>query len=169
MKTSKPHKKKVILILWGFLLLIIVIVFLTILLLSLQTKPSNKQEPVSNVKTNSQQEQETYNRLMSKIEKEIDDLTKKPESSESNLLKYPPKTRHYTNGAILEITEYNQNTGKPIKESVYYENTGKIKTIVDFDENGKWKVVHRYDEDTGKLKSETFYNPDGTIKETKTY
>ncbi len=169
MKTNIQKKSKnQIFIIWGLFISGVILVILIILLLAMkpQLKTDTQNQPTLTSKTNSQQEQETYNRLMNKIEKEIDSLT---QQQQTPLLKYPKKTTHYPNGSILEIAEFNQDTGKKIKETEYDKDTGKIIKVVDFDENGKWSIVHRYHKDTGKLTRETFYNPDGTIKETKTY
>ena len=48
----------------------VILVLVTILLLFLQLKPQ------SNIKTNPQQDQETYNKILNKINQEVDKLTK---------------------------------------------------------------------------------------------
>ncbi|MBT1576989.1 hypothetical protein KEC49_02400, partial ['Elaeagnus angustifolia' witches'-broom phytoplasma] len=85
MKKNKSNKKKIFLILWGFFFVIALIVILYILLVSLQSETFR-------VETNPQQEQETYNNILNKIDKEIDKLTNQQE--QNPLLKYPPKANY---------------------------------------------------------------------------
>lgn len=71
MKTDNPIKPKTkIFIIWGLFISAVILVLVTILLLFLQLKPQ------SNIKTNPQQDQETYNKILNKINQEVDKLTK---------------------------------------------------------------------------------------------
>ncbi len=134
-----------IFIIWGLLISLAVIGLLIILLLAI--KPQTKTDTAS--------EQQTYNIIFNKIQKEVDKLNQPPKSN----LKYPNKIINLSNG-LLEITEYNQDTGKKLKEST----NKRIKVIV-FDENEKYSKIDEYDLKKGLIR-QTFYNPDGTVKTT---
>nr|WP_015083757.1 DUF2963 domain-containing protein [Candidatus Phytoplasma tritici]AFW98260.1 cop number control protein [Candidatus Phytoplasma tritici] len=164
MQTNNQKKSKnKIFIIWGLFISGVILVILIILLLAMKPKS------IITNKTIPQQEQETYNRLMNKIEKEIDDLTKTKQEQKSTL-KYPNKIITLPNG-FLEITEYNQDTGKKIKytELKINQNGNEKLKVIFFDENEKDLMIDEYDPQTGKFIKRTHFNPDGTIKETKTY
>ncbi|WP_238568822.1 DUF2963 domain-containing protein, partial [Chrysanthemum yellows phytoplasma] len=115
-----------------------------------QPKTDNQNQPTLTSKTNSQQEQETYNNIINKIEKEVDKLTKQQEQTPS--LKYPHKTYYQNDGkTISNIQEHNQNTGI-MQKSIHFYDDGK--TI---------RKINEYNPD--KLIKETYYNQDGTVKE----
>lgn len=158
MKTNNQKKlKNKIFIIWGLFISGVILVLLIFLLLAMnkpQPKTDNQNQPTLTSKTNPQQEQETYNRLMNKVEKEIDKLTNQQEQNPS--LKYPPKTYYQNDGiTISNIQEHNQNTGI-MQKSIHFYDDGK--TI---------RKINEYNPD--KLIKETYYNQDGTIKETKTF
>lgn len=170
MKKNKSNKKKIILIFLGFLFLIAVIVLLSILLLFLQSKSFVKQEPVSKVETNNQQEQETYNAILNKIDKEVDKLT----------LLYPPKTIYQKDGITPKSYEIYDSKGKLLKDT-YYKSDGKtIDHIAEHDKNTNIMIKSTYYKSDGKtidyineytptgiIIKRTYYNPDGTVKEEK--
>ncbi|WP_024563532.1 DUF2963 domain-containing protein [Candidatus Phytoplasma tritici] len=156
MQTNNQKKlKNKIFIIWGLFISGVIFVITILFLLILKPTISNlkKQEPLSNVKTKTQQEQENYNRIINKIEKEVDELTQQPEQTSS--LKYPPKTTYYGDGKKIKcIDEYNQESGKLIKAIEYYEN-------------GNILLVEEYQK--GFLSKATYFNLDGTIKEIINY
>ncbi|ABC65796.1 conserved hypothetical protein (plasmid) [Aster yellows witches'-broom phytoplasma AYWB] len=153
---NNNHKnpKNKIFIIWGLFISGVILVFLILLLLAInkpqpKTDTQNQQHLQSNI--NAEQEQQTYNRVINKIESEIDKLTQQQE--QTPLLKYPPKIRYYDDGIkIFSIEKYNQDTGKLIKD-IYYKNDGEtIEYTVDYNSDGS--ILN------------TFYNPDGTVRDT---
>ncbi|GAK74153.1 MULTISPECIES: DUF2963 domain-containing protein [16SrI (Aster yellows group)] len=142
--------KKFIFIVWGLFISVSVIGLLILLLLFLQPKQSQQSfnQPVEAkpIQSFSQQEQETYNAILNKIDKEVDKLT----------LKYPHKIYYQDDGKkITNIHEFNQNTGIMNKSTHFYEDGKTIKEINEYNDS--------------KLLKSTYYNPDGTIKKVKTY
>src|SRR5437868_466029 len=103
MKINNQLKsKKNIFLIWGLFTLASILVVLVILLLAIKPESTtiiNKPTP--------QEQDKTYNRLMNKLEKEIDKLTQKQEQTSS--LKYPPKTIYHDDGKKIQyIEEYDQ-------------------------------------------------------------
>ncbi|PWV43537.1 MAG: hypothetical protein DF280_03665 ['Brassica napus' phytoplasma] len=133
MKTNnQPKLKNKIFIIWGLFITGVILVFLIILLLAMnkpQPKTDNQNQPTLTSKTNPQQEQETYNAILRKIEKEINELTNIKEQNPS--LKYPPKTIWNPDGTINQITELNQDTGDYLK-TTYYNQDGTVKEIINY-------------------------------------
>jgi len=169
MTKNKSNKKKIILIFCGFLISIIVIVLLSILLFFLQSTSSVKQEPVSNVETNNQQEQETYNAILKKIETEVDELTTQKE------IVYHPGSK-----TIKHIKIFDSQTKKEIKRINYVLDDGKtVKQIWEINPEGTIIKSTHYQVDgktinwikeinpEGNPTKITYYNPDGTVKEEK--
>ncbi len=155
MKISKLNKKSIILIIGGlFIIGVILLITLLFLLFLKPTNPNSKQqESLSNVESNNQQDK-TYNSIINKIEKEVDDLTKKPDQNLT--LKYPPKIYYFNYGKkIRNIQEYEQNTGIMAKSTHFYDDG---KTIRQINEYNDFNLI-----------KETYYNLDGNIKEIKTY
>ncbi|MGL9687939.1 MAG: DUF2963 domain-containing protein [Candidatus Phytoplasma sp. TWB_XP] len=143
MKTNnqtKSKNKKIILIIWGFFISFVMIVLLTLLLLKLQKSPENQKEPEVDNKQEpqkeelKQQEQQTYNSLLKKIETEVDKLTNdnkqqttQEEDQQPNTLKYPPDTTFQFDGGKI-VCEFNQDTGKIIK-STHYNSDSTIRRV----------------------------------------
>ncbi|WP_342386794.1 DUF2963 domain-containing protein [Candidatus Phytoplasma asteris] len=172
MQTNNQKKlKNKIFIIWGLFISGVILVFLIILLLAMnkpQTKTDNQNKPTLTSKANLQQEQETYNAIISKIEKEIDKLTQQ----------YPPKTTYQKDGITPRSYEIYDSKGKLIKDT-YYKIDGKtIKYIAEHDKDTNIMTKSTYYLDDGKtidyineytptgifIKT-TYYNPDGTVKE----
>ncbi|ABC65791.1 conserved hypothetical protein (plasmid) [Aster yellows witches'-broom phytoplasma AYWB] len=156
---NNNHKnpKNKIFIIWGLFISGVILVFLILLLLAInkpQPKTDTQNPQHLNSKINNQQEQQTYNAIIKKIEKEVDKLTQQQEQTPS--LKYPPTINYYGGNEkkIHDIEEYDQDTGKKIKETYY-------------DFNGIVGYIAKYSKDTGDIIQKTFYNPDGTEKKVK--
>ncbi|WP_024563528.1 DUF2963 domain-containing protein [Candidatus Phytoplasma tritici] len=157
MQTNNQKKlKNKIFIIWGLFISGVILVILIILLLAMnpQLKTDTQNQPTLTSKTNSQQEQETYNRIVKETQKEIDKQTQLQVQTPS--LKYPPEIDYFNDGKIIRsIKEYDQNTGIMTKLTCFYDDG---------------KIIRQIDEYNGfNLIKETFFNPEGTIKETKTY
>nr|WP_015060418.1 DUF2963 domain-containing protein [Periwinkle leaf yellowing phytoplasma]AEA36706.1 hypothetical protein [Periwinkle leaf yellowing phytoplasma] len=183
---NKSNKKKIILILWGFLFVIAVTVLLSMLLLSLQSKQSQQSfnQPVEAkpIQSSAQQEQETYNAILKKIESEVNELTnikeivyhpdgktiKHIKILDSTTKKEIKRIVYYDDGKTINwIKEYNPQTSLLIKNTVH-DKQGKIKNIVKYNSLREY-VFEEYNPQTGIKIGETYYNPDGTVKEVKTY
>ena len=153
---SKISKTKIFII-WGLFISGVILVFLIILLLAMnkpQPQTDIQNQPTLTSKTNVQQEQETYNRVIKEIEEEINKQTQLQVQTPS--LKYPPEIDYFNDGKrIRSIKEHDQSTGIMIKLTCFYDDG---KTIRQIDEYNGFNLI-----------KETFYNPDGTIKETKNY
>ena len=124
MKISKLNKKSIILIIGGlFISGVILLITLLFLLFLKPTNPNSKQqESLSNVESNNQQDK-TYNSIIYNNKKEVDKLTSQSEQTPS--LKYPPKIYYDRDGKkYKKIEEYNQDTGKMIREK-HYQDDGK--------------------------------------------
>ncbi|WP_339332506.1 flagellar protein FlaG, partial [Paulownia witches'-broom phytoplasma] len=144
-----------------------------ILLLALQPEQASKSTPKQiqiPQQPNSQQEQETYNDILNKINKEVDKLTNEeelvyhPGSKTINYVKvYDAKTKK-----IIQRTFYNSD-GKTIKTIEEYTPEGKLTKITNYIKDGKTIFsINEYNSEENIIK-QTFYNPDGTVKEESTY
>nr|ATL14546.1 hypothetical protein [Rice orange leaf phytoplasma] len=169
--------KKIILIIWGLFISLSVIGLLILLLLSLESKQSQQSfnQPVEAkpIQSSSQQEQETYNAILNKIDKEVDKLTKPANRIEK--INYPDGTLHF-------INEYDSKTGKMVKQKSY-RTSGTLECINEYDSQKGFKfkstnyysdgkqisLIREFDSKTGHNFKTTYYNPDGTVKEEKTF
>nr|WP_015083762.1 DUF2963 domain-containing protein [Candidatus Phytoplasma tritici]AFW98270.1 cop number control protein [Candidatus Phytoplasma tritici] len=150
MKTNNQTKpKNKIFIIWGLFITGAILIFLIFLLLAInksQSNVDNQNQPNLNSKTNSQQEQETYNKLMNKIEKEINDLTSKS-----------------------KVVSYHSDGITPSAQEIYDQTGNKIKYIM-LDSDGKSiQCIKEYNPQTGNKIKETYYNHDGTVKKVKNF
>ncbi|MGL9687329.1 MAG: DUF2963 domain-containing protein [Candidatus Phytoplasma sp. TWB_XP] len=162
--------KKIIFIIWGFVISFVMIVLLTLLLLSLQPKssPQSFNQPVEAkpIQSSAQQEQETYNNILNKIEKEVNELTNIKE------IVYCPDGK-----TIKHIKILDSETKKEIKRIFYHDDGKRIYFINEYNPEGKLiketdydvdgKIIEHIIEFTPEKKpiKETYYNPDGTVKE----
>nr|WP_015060839.1 DUF2963 domain-containing protein [Periwinkle little leaf phytoplasma]AFA53692.1 copy number control protein [Periwinkle little leaf phytoplasma] len=177
MKTNNQTKSKnKIFIIWGLFITGFILVFLIILLLSLKPKQSqqsfNQPLEVKPIQSSQQQEQETYNAILKKIDKEVDKLT----------LQYPPKTIYQKDGITPKSYEIYDSKGKLLKDT-YYKSDGKtIYYIAEHDKNTNIMIKATYYKSDGKTIDyineytptgiqirTTYYHPDGTVKEELTY
>jgi hypothetical protein len=166
--------KKIIFIIWGFFFSIAVIGLLIILLLSLQPKQSHQSfnQPVEAkpIQSSAQQEQETYNAILKKIESEVDKL-----SIEEEIV-------YYSDGKTIDyIKILDSKTKKEIKRISYHDDGKTITSLKEFNPEGKLtkltfylldgKTISSINEinSAGKIIKTTYYNPDGTVKEVKTF
>ena len=209
MKTNNQKNKKMIFIIWGVIYFsLCYFSFYNKLLANNVPHTKNEDQKQPNLKSNidTEQEQQTYNRILNKIEKEVDKLTSQSEQTPS--LKYPPKIYYDRDGKTYKkIEEYNQDTGEYNKVIFYLG--GKIITYIDeinhdtreynkvicfnllngkkihhiikckqdtmlskkiinfYDDNQTIHYIEEYNKDKGELFKKTFYNPDGTVRETK--
>ncbi len=187
MKTNnqtKSKNKKIILIIWGFVISFVMIVLLTLLLLSLQPKQSqqsfNQPVDVKPIQSSSQQEQETYNAILNKIDKEVNELTNIKEivySPDGKTIKHikilDSETKkeikrivyHDDGKTINWIKEFDPQTSLLIK-NIIHDKQGKIKNIVKYNSLREY-VFEEYNPQTGIKIGETYYNSDGTVKEVR--
>nr|WP_015083747.1 DUF2963 domain-containing protein [Candidatus Phytoplasma tritici]AFW98264.1 cop number control protein [Candidatus Phytoplasma tritici] len=178
---TKPKNK--IFIIWGLFITGVILIFLIFLLLALKPQTNvdtqNKQTLQPNV--DAKKEQETYNRLMNKIEKEINDLTNKKETfyqpDGTTISKIEIKNAgdklikrivYFDDGQNIKwIKEYDPQTNLQIKNTVHNKQ-GKIIQIIK-NKPSKDYIVEEYNPQTGIKIGETYYNSDGTVKEVKTF
>nr|WP_014182593.1 DUF2963 domain-containing protein ['Brassica napus' phytoplasma]AEB00652.1 hypothetical protein ['Brassica napus' phytoplasma] len=175
MQTNNQKKLKyIIFIIWGLFISGVILVFLIILLLAMnkpQTKTDNQNKPTLTSKANLQQEQETYNAILRKIESEFDELT-----TEKEIVHHPGSKN------IKHIKIFNSQTKKEIKRINYVIGDGKtVKQVWEINPEGVVIKSTHYQDDgktinwireinpDGKPTKITYYNKDGTIKETKTF
>ncbi|WP_308495554.1 DUF2963 domain-containing protein [New Jersey aster yellows phytoplasma] len=155
----------------------------------IQPKTYDQNQHNLNSKTDIPQEQENYNIILNKIDKEVDKLTQQQEPTISEKqppkIKYPPKIYYNRAGTTIHhINEINQDTGK-YNKVIHYQPDGKaikyiaerdqdtmlfIKKSTHFYDDGKTiKLITEHNKNKDLLIKETYYNQDGTIKETNEY
>jgi ribosomal protein S16 len=195
---SKNNSKKlnIIFIIWGLSISLSVICLSIILLLSVkhQSIPSSIIEP--QIVIIPQQETESYNRIINKIEQEFNKLTSNPKQEtesynimiqnekESNKLISNQKIYYQKDGKTIEyIHEFDPSTGKIIKEIYYQEDGQTIEYINEFDPSTEELIkkiqyykdgqtisfIEEYDPSTGQPIKEIYYNVDGIIQEVRAY
>lgn len=176
MQTNNQKKlKNKIFIIWGLFITGVILVFLIILLLAMnktQPKTDNQNQPTLTSKTNPQQEQEIYNEILNKIKNEVDELTTEKEIVyridgknihyikilDSQTKKEIKRINYHDDGkTIFYIETFDSQTGQKIKEDTYKDNGKNIHYSIE------------YNPITGTKIKMTYYNLDGTIKETKTF
>ncbi|GLH61012.1 DUF2963 domain-containing protein [Paulownia witches'-broom phytoplasma] len=141
----KSKNKKIIFIIWGLFISVSVIGLLIILLLALQPEQASKSTPKQiqiPQQPNSQQEEETYNDILNKINKEVDKLT-----NEEEIVYHPgSKTINY-------IKVYDSKTKKEIKRIYYKLDGGKtLKLICEITLEGDITKATYYQEDEKTIK-----------------
>nr|ABR08379.1 hypothetical protein [Paulownia witches'-broom phytoplasma] len=165
--------KKIIFIIWGLFISVSVIGLLIILLLALQPKqsPQSFNQPVEDkpIQSSSQQEQETYNNIINKIGKEVDELTKPRQ-----------KINYRKDGkTIFYIETFDSQTGKKIKEDTYKADgktldyiwifspqTGEKIKSENYSADGKSiNYIEEFNPTTGNIIKTISYKPDNYIKE----
>ncbi|GAK74169.1 DUF2963 domain-containing protein ['Chrysanthemum coronarium' phytoplasma] len=176
MKTNDQTKSNnKIFIIWGLFISVSVVGLLILLLLFLQPKQSQQSfnQPVEAkpIQSFSQQEQETYNAILKKIDREVDKL-----SIEEKIV-YSP------DGKIKHIKILDSTTKKEIKRIIYHDDGKTIFYIETFDSQTGKKIKEDTYKDGGKILNYivefnpttgekikiTYYNQDGTVKEEKTF
>nr|WP_015060414.1 DUF2963 domain-containing protein [Periwinkle leaf yellowing phytoplasma]AEA36717.1 hypothetical protein [Periwinkle leaf yellowing phytoplasma] len=178
--------KKFIFIIWGLFISVSVVGLLILLLLFLQPKQSQQSfnQPVEAkpIQSFSQQEQATYNAILKKIESEVDELTnikeivycpdgitiKHIKILDSKTKKEIKRIVYHDDGKTINwIKEFDPQTSLLIKNTVH-DKQGKIKNIVKYNSLREY-VFEEYNPQTGIKIGEIYYNPDGAVKEVKTY
>ncbi|WP_341833800.1 putative cop number controling protein (plasmid) [Candidatus Phytoplasma asteris] len=186
MKTNnQPKLKNKIFIIWGLFISGVILVFLIILLLAIN-KPQPKIETINQQhlksKTNPQQEQETYNAIMNKIEKEIDELTKPKQEPVSNV-ETNKQQEQETHNAIMnkiekeideltsrtKVVSYHSDGITPSAQEIYDQTGNKIKYLMLDSDGESIQCIKEYNPQTGNKIKETYYNHDGTVKKVKNF
>jgi hypothetical protein len=146
MENKDSKKINIIFIIWGLSISSAVIFLLIILLLAINERINPSSIIETQLWSIPQQETQTYNRIIPKINKKVDQLSTSPK------INYQQDCK-----TISNIEEYDPSTGTLIKQTHYNDDGIKIEYIMEFDPS------------TGKKIKKTEYHNDGTIKKEKNY
>nr|WP_012477879.1 DUF2963 domain-containing protein [Candidatus Phytoplasma australiense]ABA02282.1 unknown [Candidatus Phytoplasma australiense] len=169
MSKNNPSKISLVFVFWALAISAAVIFILFLLFLSLkdqkQSTPKVSENPPNIPSDFDKKQQETYNKLLNKLDKEIDKITSNDNKSTDNKstdnesTKKDPKYR--SDGTLEKINEYDPQTGRLIKCILYNDNGKSIISINEYDPTTEKTIkITEYDKDTKLPYREYEYNPE---------